>query len=338
VRVGVEYMPGANVGDGIYQLSVLGLMQAAFPDAEVMRVDGPLFKTFPNRPHLVTRTRLAGRGFEITPYYDLDCLCFSGPILGDDFIRLYGPAIRAVRDRGGSYLIVSAHCPAYSETLIDFLRREPPLAISTRDTPSYVVLSSCDAPVYDGVCAALLVSQTCRPPSVSTALGPYITVSCDKGFEPRVSFALDEAGEVDLDTVNVGHYEGRSRWRYIRHLEFARPVASSVTGCQIIRPVHDISYKFSHLNFAKAQAFLSYLPESYLALYRSTHLTVSDRVHSCAPTLSYGKPAVFLGNTPRAAIFDRVGAVAGSNGVMKVDLATIEKEYDALLGWFRSIL
>src|SRR5580698_2162521 len=164
MRIGDEYMPGPNVGDGIYQLSVLGLIQAAFPDAEVMRVDGPLLKTFPHRPRLAGRTSLAGRGFEITPFYDLDRICLSGPILGEDFIQVYGPVIRAVRDRGGSYLIVSAHCPAYSRELIDFLRREPPLAISTRDTPSYDFLSSCDAPIYNGVCAALLVSQTCRVP------------------------------------------------------------------------------------------------------------------------------------------------------------------------------
>jgi hypothetical protein len=331
-------MPGPNVGDGIYQLSVLGLIQAVLPDAEVTRVDGPLLKTFPHRPRLVTRTPLAKRGFEITPFYDLDCICLSGPVLGEDFLQVYGPTIRALRDRGGSYLIVSAHCPAYSKKLIDFLHREPPLAISTRDTPSYEILSPCGAPVYDGVCAALLVSQTCRVPLVSTSIKPYITVSCDKGFEPHLSFEIDKTGEIDLDTVNVGKYEEQRKWKYQRHWEFTRPVNASVAGCRIIRPVHDISYKYSHLNFAKPNAFLSYLPEAYLALYRSTSFTMSDRVHSCAPTLSYGKPALFVGDTPRAAIFDRVGVTAKSGSVMKVDHATVEKEYQALLGWLRGVL
>jgi hypothetical protein len=338
MRFGVEYMPGLNVGDGIYQLSVLGLLAEAFPAAELVRVDGPYAKTFGHRPRAAARARLGSRSLDVTPYCDVDCMCLSGPILGTDFARVYGPTIRAVRDHGGAYLILSAHCPGYSAEVIDFLTEAPPLGITTRDRPSFEALRSCGAPLYDGVCASFLVSQTCRTVSLREPLIPFITVTCDKGAEPKISFVGDNTGRIDLNTIVVADYEAKQSWKYLRHVDFLRSSETTAGVHRIIRPLHDIGYKFSHLNYARPNSFLSYLPESYLALYRATQLTVSDRVHSCAPTLAYGNPAVFLGKTPRAAIFDRIGVMREASGAMTLDPATVAAEHQAVLEWLRSVL
>jgi hypothetical protein len=331
---GVEYTVGPNIGDGIYQLSVAGLMRMAFPGASVVLLDGPSARTFPPRPAGLGKY-LDRRRYSLLEGQRVETLVLSGPIISETFLQYYGEAIRRQIASGGRYALVSVHAYRHQPAISKFLNDYPPAAIATRDSPSVKHLYDVKAPIYDGVCASLLSSSTIDVPGVSGSR--YVTVSFYQGLEPRISFRVDAGGHLDLESVAVGRYRAPKVWRIGRHFQWLQQVPGAIGDHSIVRPVHDIGYKFSHLNSALPNAFLSYNPVSYLSLYKSTALTISDRVHSCAPTLAFGRPALLVGSTPRSAIFDRIGANAAS-GIMRVPAERLKSECESLRSWLAQTL
>ena len=106
----------------------------------------------------------------------------------------------------------------------------------------------------------------------------------------------------------------------------------------IIRPHHDTSYYWSHLNFVRPQSFLSRNPLSYLSLYRGTSFTISNRVHACVATLSFGNPIFFWGKTERSAVFERVGLVPHCNEIVQLPKEILDAEYSQFCHWLASVV
>ncbi|HVX01145.1 MAG TPA: polysaccharide pyruvyl transferase family protein, partial [Candidatus Babeliaceae bacterium] len=118
---------------------------------------------------------------------------------------------------------------------------------------------------------------------------------------------------------------------YARHLNFFRPQQTALNNYEIIRVHQDFSTHYYHIKFSHPNSFMSYNPLSYLSIYKSAAFTISDRVHACAVSLAFGKPARFMSATPRAGIFDRLGFNnKNSKGIMYPNSEVIDMEYDKL--------
>jgi hypothetical protein len=260
----------------------------------------------------------------------------SGPILNGAFLRDYGRLISNWLGRGGRYALVSAHGEAGSQREIaEFLRSYPPLILATRDRSTFELYGSGSFPTYDGVCTASLVSLTCDPGDMLVDK-PYVASSFYEGFEPRFSITENDAGDV-IAVEGIRDWRPTRGWRLLRHLEFGSKVYPAMCGrYEIVRPLHDIGYKFSHLNFARKNSFISYNAFVYLALYKGAKLTITNRLHAALPTLSFGKPVAYVGATARNGALDRLGLKDYQGRVVTCQRDVIEHEYAGLVAALRN--
>ena len=331
MKVLVENSTWNNIGDGFYQFSILGLFQKNFPDWDVKMMDGPIQRAF--RPS----NRFSKNSFDIMPFYKADLYVLSGPILGWKFVEEYGPFIKKIKEEGADYLILSTHTrEEFRSEIAEFFRKYPPIGLASRDSYTYNLFNNYVENCYDGVCTAFLVSKTCSVPDVDVS--NKVLLSIYRGYEPKaISLKMDGDRLID-SSVSVSPVV-KARWhKILRHFEWMRYFPREISGYEVIRPVQDIGYKYSHLNFARPNSYLSYNPLSYLSLYKNTMLTISDRVHSVVPTLSYGNPAVFVGTTKRSKLFDRMGLEYSNREVLRLDPSLLDVEYDSLVAWIKEVV
>jgi hypothetical protein len=267
---------------------------------------------------------------------DADLYVLSGPILNGAFLRDYGSLIRSWSQRKARYALVSVHGEAGSQREIaEFLESHPPLILATRDRQTFDLYKSSSFPKYDGVCTASLVSLTCETGDTSLDR-PYVACSFYDGFEPRFTIVQNEAGEI-VEVGGIADWRPDRFWRLRRHLEFAlRKYPAMAGGYEIVRPVHDIGYKFAHLNFARENSFLSYNAFVYLAVYKGAKLTVTNRLHAALPALSFGRPVAYVGRTPRNGALDRLGLRNYQGRVVRCAQDVIAREYEGLVKALRN--
>jgi hypothetical protein len=301
MRILVENSSWNNIGDAFYQFSLFNLLKKACPAHQIAFLDAPTVRSFRVPPRFVRNV------YHADLIQDADLYVLSGPILNSSFLRDYAPLIRKWAQRKANYVLVSVHGePGSQREIAEFLQSHPPLLLSSRDTPTYSLYKNCAFPTYDGVCTASLVSLTCEPGDTSPDK-PYVACSFYDGYEPRFTVVENENGEI-VDVAGIADWQPDRWWRFSRHLEFVRRKYPGMVGkYDIVRPVHDIAYKFAHLNFARENSLLSYNPFIYLAIYKGAKLTVTNRLHAALPALSFGNPVAYVGRTARNGALDRLG-------------------------------
>ena len=90
--------------------------------------------------------------------------------------------------------------------------------------------------------------------------------------------------------------------------------------------------------FEKQNTLISNLPEDYLNLYANAEAVYSDRVHACVVALSYGTPCKLYHKTPRALLFDRIGASGIEKELTYPDTNRIEREKKKQIKFLSDVL
>ncbi|MBC8505952.1 MAG: polysaccharide pyruvyl transferase family protein [Chloroflexi bacterium] len=327
----MEYAPTANIGDAFYQGALLNLLRNLRPFDEVSTLDGPPGRSFRHDG------RFRENIFDIRIHYAADIWCFSGPILNDRFMERYAPLIVELRSAGKQYMMLSCAGPHNCESRRDikaFLRQYPPIAFSTRSEITYEQYRDISDDSYNGVCAAFFSSFLFTPPIERKK---WIVSSFYSGLEPDISFTTFLDGSIDIDSVQIKEKK-YPLWRIIRHIEWLRPFPEDVAGYKIIRPVHDLSYKFGHMNFGKPNSYLSPDPFSYLSIYAASDLTISDRIHACVASLSFGNPAIVCGKWDRIDLMSRMGIGKKGLYLLPPSREQIKKEYQNFSSWLSNRL
>lgn len=324
--IGVENSSWNNIGDGFYQFSLLRLLEKEFPNHTSHMHDAP-----PRRSFKIPRNKRS-TAFDARSVARSDMLILSGPILGAHFLDDYAQVIQQQLERGGQYMMVSVHGEASgAEPLKSFLEEHPPELFATRDTQTHEFFGSKKYRSYDGVCTASLVSITCDEDTfVTDSDTEYITVSFYDGHEPAFSVRRTDDGDI-AEVSGISAWDKTPSWRLKRHLEWSRKYPTKVDGFDIVRPVHDISYPFHHLRYARDNSLLSYNPLIYLSLYRGTSLTISNRLHAVLPTISFGKPAAYVGRTPRNGALERLGIRDHQGTLLALSPDVVKEEYSNLV-------
>lgn len=80
------------------------------------------------------------------------------------------------------------------------------------------------------------------------------------------------------------------------------------------------------------------IPHSYLNLYAGSKLTISNRVHACVATVSYGNPAMLFTRSPRAYLLKRLGLNTIKEEPNRVDMVWLRHQKNALIDWLSSTL
>ncbi len=336
MKILVENSTWVNIGDGFYQYSLFHLFKTLFPHHDIQMLDGPIARAFK------LNGRFTKNALNLMRFQTGDMYVFSGPILGKNFVSAYGPKIENIVNSGSHYLILSAHAPS-DPAIVDankrLLRSYPPLAFSSRDRDTYKLYSDIAQTAYDGICGAFFASKVLSVPEVNLGC-KYITLSTYNEFDPSLSVPCLPLWDGNIETATIHIAERPSPyWRIARHFEWLRGKQQQFLGdFLIIRPHHDLSYYWSHLNFVRPHSFLSYNPLSYLSLYQSTSLTISNRVHACVATLSFGNPIFFWGQTERAGVFERVGLVPHGNEIVRLPKGILDDEYSQFCHWLTSVV
>lgn len=333
MKILVENSTWNNIGDGFYQSALYVLIKKLYPDATVLMEEGPITRAFRPKSDWQKKNTL-----ELMNYQSADLHIFSGPMIRQ-ILSNYKQKIMDIKAAGEQYAFISASAAGISEELRketgEFFLKYPPLFLSSRDEFTYNQFKDYIKNSYNGICTAFLVNKMLPVDQLRPDFRFFIS-SFYRELEP---FYKMKNGEVDLNTIELdrkANYFGISH-RFSRHLNRFRPQQESLNGHKIVRVQQEVSTKFNHINFALPNSFLSFNLLSYLALYKSADFTISDRVHSCAVSLAFGKPARLFTKSPRAGIFTRLGFdYSKNNGIMYPNMDIIDVETEKLSSYIKS--
>jgi len=335
LRIAVENSTWNNIGDGFYQESITNIIESVAPDADVVSFDGPITRAF----KVSDTQRYNGRMFDSRRLVDADLYVLSGPILGAALHSDYGGLIESLHRRGLPYIILSAHGADKPELVRknrELLEKFPPLAFSTRDDITFANYRGIAQMEWKGVCAAFFVGYVNRRYEVKSEL-PYILSSFYTEPDPYLTYPEINEDRFDPEKLKIKR-RTLPVWKLSRHFQGMLAYQTSIHGHEIIRPVHDIAYKFPHLNFCAPGRYLSYNPICYLSLYSGASLVVSDRVHACAAGIAHGIPGILIGKFDRAALFETGNIVCKRGQVLYPNMEAIHQRYHEFSDFIRQII
>ena len=333
MQIAVENSTWNNVGDGFYQFAIYEFFRQKLPNVSVTMFDGPVTRAF--RPRFLEQNALDSRRL-----IDSDIVVFSGPILNSRFLVDYAPIIERTLGKGKKYMILSTHyrpSSGVANELLRFFEKCPPLAVSTRDRPTFQTLSAINCPLIEGVCFAFFCGELLQVSRMLNSKKPII-LSFYQRPEPSIEFKAGSDGEL-LWALSANASKKLVPYRISRHFEWLAGRPATAFGWEIIRCQHGLS-RLEHILFRAPNSYVSYNPLNYLSLYAGAEAVFTDRVHACVAALAFGRPAVFFGDTPRSSLLDRDWIRRSSDGrtliadraAIKGEMAFVARELDAATG------
>ena len=300
MNIMIELSNSPNIGDSFYQNVIIEIFKKLYPDSNIIPISSPIEKEHKiKKESFFYRNCFDGRGF-----LKGDLWIFSGPILGERFLWQYAPLIKEIKNKGGNYLLLSVTGPhecTHKGEIGNFLSQYPPLFFSSRASSAFNTYKQHFQNIYNGVCTAFFSSIFFKRPK---AVDKIITVSMYSQPEPFFDFQVNEEG-IDLTSINISN-STKSNWNLYRHLNWLKNYPAELKGYKILRPVHDTSLKFNYLKFSQPNSVLSFSADDYYSIYSNTEFTLSDRIHACVLSLSYGNSSLLVGEWDRADLFERL--------------------------------
>lgn len=334
-----------NIGNAFFNIGGKWILDQVFGEGEVQFVqDHPAYRTFYDQSK-----GYPGNYVRIHEMLDVDYIVLQGPMLTKNFPIIWGPAFKAFKEKGIKVLLVGAAFFKYTDeelsAVTDFFKAYPPALISTRDTESYNRVRGLGVPCHDGIDSAFFVPKVFKPLKFDRE---YLTFNFDRFPEPSVYIGENSDGEPDfqfdaleaswdLRVPKIQQYfakKGKAQ-AYFGHLLDFRKLPSELAGRTIIRPEHRYVPHMTHKIYQHPNSFVSDEVFTYLSIYARTSLTLADRVHACVMTLAYGNPAMLFTDSPRQALFARLGLDDIRNRPVSLDMDYLEEQRSAELKFLR---
>lgn len=321
MKIIIENSTWNNIGDGFYQSALFVLISKLFPKAHVFMGEGPAKRSFrPNEKQLKNC-------FQMMKYQNADIHIFSGPMIRQ-ILTNYKDTIINISKKNARYALISCSSAGISKKEIgevkEFFSKYPPIAFSSRDSETYSNFQDSVPSSYDGICTAFLVDKLL--PIDTVELGKKYFVS---SFYREPEPVFEAIGNVTIENIHLKKRKNiiPIKWGLARHFEFLRRMPEKINDHTIIRAHQSVSNKVNHYNFAYPNSYISLNPITYLSIFKGAEFTISDRIHACAVTLAFGKPARLVSDSPRAGIFSRLGIdYRASNGVMSLNDDVLDSE------------
>ncbi len=337
MKIIVENSTWNNLGDGFYQFTLEKILKYIFPESKIFYGEGPVKRAFhPNRFQYSNALR-------INETQSADLHVFSGPILMS-IDNVYGKVIKNIIAKGDNYALLSVSCSGLSGNRLNqvckFLSDYPPILFSSRDPETFRKFKSCIKNPHDGICTAFLVDEFLDIDKL-TLENKYFISSFYKRPEPLFLSKTNTPKIDDIILKKSNSVLDILPYKISRHLQIYRKAQSSLGHLKIVRAVQQISNKSNNFNFKHPNSFITMNPLIMLSVYKGAEFTISERVHSCAVTLAFGKSARILIDNPRNGIFEKVGFDWRKNkGIMIPNNLTkdsIKTEKEKLVRYIKSI-
>ncbi len=330
-----------NIGNAFFQLGAEHVLNRAYPGAHVFLIgDQPGYWN--------TRLGNPANALDYVKHLDLDAVVVLGPYVRPEMEGITAEMLRAQHRKGAKIIVLAAGMMQYDKGTIALSRRLmsecPPHVFTTRDTETYEALGDLATHAFDGVDVATFVSDVF--PKVPSDLEPYVVFNFDQIPEPVIgpkdgfSGGSDRSFEFDGREWLVRQPRRRTEWSYRKRaypfldaLLFRAPGPERVDGRLIVRTDHRYNPFLMRKNYRSPNTYTGDIPHSYLSIYANSTLTVSNRVHACVATVSYGNPAMLFTRSPRAFLLKRLGLDAIKDRPQRVDLGFLGREKRALVEW-----
>lgn len=332
-----------NIGNAFFQLGAVYALQQAYPSAHVFPIgDQPgYWKTSLGNPP---------NALDYAKHLELDALVILGPYVRPEMNTIVSNLIRTQHAKGAKIIVLAAGMMQYDQGTIELSRllmsECPPHIFTTRDTETYEALGDLAKFAFDGVDVATFVSDLF--PKVPTDIEPYIALNFDQIPEPIISTAslggrVDRSFEHDEKTWSIRQPKKRTELCY-KHKTYIfldsllglNTGPERIDGKLVVRTDHRYNPFLMKKNYRASNSYSGDVPYSYLNIYANADLTISNRVHACVATVSYGNPAMLFTHSPRAYLLKRLGLDRIKNEPQRVDLAYLSDEKTKLIEWLGS--
>ncbi len=330
-----------NIGNAFFQLGAEYALNRAYPGAHVFLIgDQPGYWN--------TRRGNPSNALDYVKHLDLDAVVVLGPYVRPEMEGITGQMLRAQHRKGAKIIVLAAGMMQYDKETIALSRRLmaecPPHIFTTRDRETYEALGDLAVHAYDGVDVATFVPEVF--PKIPTDLGPYVVFNFDQIPEPVIGPKEEFKGRVGRSfefegrTWCVRQPRRRTEWSYraraypfLDALLLAEVRPGSVGGLPVLRTDHRYNPFLPSKTYHNPNTYAGDVPFTYLNMYGHSTLTLSNRVHACVATVSYGNPAMLFSNTPRAYLLKRLGLDAIRERPQRIDMGFLLHEKAALIGW-----
>lgn len=350
----VAYCTGfwcTNIGNGFFSLGVEYVLKKVLGDKNVSVVsDLQTYTTsygkrlYPHKNQLDYFTKL-----------DVDYIVLAGPVISKYFIGLWKDILVSLEKRGIRYIILSAGMMKMTDDAMreckDFFEKHPPYVFVSREKSTFDTFGGYADNSYNGICFSFFAPDFYSPAPTNER---FVTANFDKIVEPQllpVAEGEDESNSFEFDQkrYKIKHTSLLTRlayktdrfsdaFIYAASMLPQRKRPNFVGEYSIIRTDHRFHPHFRRKIYSQANSFCADLPYGYLNIYANSSLTLSDRIHACAVTLSYGNSAMLFTKTNRVGLLDRVCDEDITKKPVKLDMVRLNQEKEDMVNWLRTVL
>jgi len=258
---------------------------------------------------------------------EMEILVVSGMTFCDEFIRVEGPVLSSLSNRGVRIVFNGCGGATYDSSEIrnfqSFMGRLDVAGFISRDENAFKYCKQISQKVHSGIDCAFFLPDAFVPAPLRVK--DYVVFNFDSMDEPHIN-------NTENRQIIRAHHS------YIDAFSRRHPGRMN----SLLRGARRISVKAS-FNGARRDvpgecALISDIPEDYLNLYAGAYATYSDRIHSAIATLSYGNFARIFSDTPRAKVFDRVGVGLIRQQLVKLDVDRLAETKQSHISFLRGVL
>jgi hypothetical protein len=311
-----------NIGNAFIDYGSVHTLKTAFPQAKIYQASElPKWIFYYNNKNM-------NQAVDLAELSDVDFIVVSGMTLCDEFIAVEGPILRSMSKRGVKVVFSGCGGAHYTsqevENFRNFLKELNLAGFISRDDVSYQNYKDIFTSSYSGIDCAFFL-QDCFQ-SLPLLIKNYVVYNFDRVGEPVIDQPNQNIIRTHHTCTEVLQKRDANRkflFALSRQWPFLQRV--SVNGAW--------NRYLKHQN-----TLISDIPDDYLHLYASVSEVYSDRVHACIAALAFGNKARLYSDSPRAYLFERVGAKDVHHKLEQLDMAKLRMEKDNQLQALRRIL
>lgn len=324
-----------NIGNSFFQLGAEFVLRKAFPKANI-------FPIADESGYINPRAGNPKNSYNPIWAQELDYAVILGPFVRPETNKIVLPTLQNLKKRGVKILAMGVGMMDYTNSTIEeskqILKEIDPDIFITRDRETYDAFASSTRNAYDGIDLGFFSSDVYHGTGIS---GKYVTLNFDQLPEPKIQkpknndqFNFDLAGSkygLNFNQTKKKLYEKGFKYQLFDRLFLPQFYNTEIGKYNIIRTEHRYNPVLLKKIYSLPNTFSSDIPHPYWAIYKNSALTISNRVHACVATLSFGNPAWLFTKSPRAFLLDRVGAKDIKSKPTTIDLNKLQQEKDNLI-------
>jgi hypothetical protein len=249
---------------------------------------------------------------DIVSSVSADFIIMSGAILTETFFNITERMLNRLKNNHIKIIFYGCSGDYYSDIEVEYVRKKldeiEPYALITRDSIAFKYYKDLAEFSYDGIDCGFFVNYY-NIQETEINLPPYIVLTFD-------------------DPNNIINIE----------VELERELSQKY---MIVKAIHSVDPRIALLRFSlhsnKSNILISDSPIDYLLLYSHAQAVYTDRVHATVATLAFSNPCRLYTKSPRAKLFERVGAEDVDKKLVSIDMNKLKSEQEKQIEFISEI-